>query len=49
MEDERDVRDTDVEDDKQNEHHADLHKDDYVIVSYAGEKNCRSLHPLGVG
>ena len=39
MQGERDIRETDVEDDKQNEHHADLHilKVDYVIVSYAGK------------
>ena len=43
------TRDTDVEDDNQNEHHADLHihKDKYVVVSYAG-KNGHSLHRLGV-
>ena len=48
VEDERSIRDTDVEDNKQNEHHADLHvhKDDYVVVSYA-DKN--SLHRLGFG
>ena len=29
-----------MKDDKQNEHHADLHihKDNYVVVSYAGKK-----------
>ena len=39
MQDERGIRVTGVEDDKQNEHpDLHIHKDDCVVVSYAGEK-----------
>ena len=35
-----------MEDDKQNEHHEDIHTDDYVVMSYAGEKTV--VHYIGL-